>query len=132
MDLRGNKLKTTDISHTIKGELCCRDPLVAHMYFRTSNTKRFLLSNLEGKDRTVIACESTNYLRCADVSNRITVPAYGTVSLPVTYRTLPYVIFTKPKRVLVRDYRLIEGSINTFNVESGITFDSTVENPNEK
>jgi hypothetical protein len=85
-----------------------------------------LVSNLDDEPRTVILSESANHVYCADASRRLTVSAHSTSLIPVAETTQPYLLFTKPERVLVSDYHHMEGTTSTFNVDSGITFGSPV------
>jgi hypothetical protein len=85
------------------------------------------LSNLDGQPRSVVYFESIIWLRCTEASSRLTVPAHSVILLPVTKTARPYMIFTKPERVLVNAYHRMEGTTSTFNVDSGITFGAPVE-----
>jgi hypothetical protein len=135
MDLRGDKLKITDISHETEGEggPCCRYTPNTLLAMRTTLNARTLgwegrieLSNLDGEEHRVVLCESTTYTRCTGISTHITVPAYGVALIPTDEKTLPYMIFNKPERVLVNSYIRVEGTTSTFDVQSGISFGTTV------
>jgi hypothetical protein len=55
-----------------------------------------------------------------------TLPPYATISVPVTVVYTHHCSITKPRGVIVGRYGRADGSDNSFNVDSSITFGSTV------
>jgi hypothetical protein len=127
MDLRGDQLKTTDLSRAADGGPCCREWPRTHLYVLRRADMKLLASNLDGKPRRVVMCESVTSQFCTGPSSAVTIPAYSVYLIPTSESTLPYILVAKPKNVIVEFYYRVEGTTSTFNVNSGITFGATVD-----
>jgi hypothetical protein len=93
-------------------------------------TTRINLSNINGKPKTVLMCQSIVLaIGCFNPPERITVPPFGNISMPFPNGGYgySYLLVLKPKDLFVKHYRLQDGITSTFEVDSGVTFGSPVE-----
>lgn len=94
------------------------------------STTRIVMANITGKPETLLICQSVVLdLGCLYSPERITVPAFTSMSMPFPYGGYgySYLLVMKPKELFVGNYHIGDAITSTFEVESGVTFGLPVE-----
>jgi hypothetical protein len=126
MELHGDKLETTP-QRTKPEELKGRE-----VYQSITRDNYGMRSNISGGPKTVLYCRGLPYGGCGTDSRRISLPAYGSVDVPLEPEDSGLgLIVTKPKEVIVECMRGVRGTTSTF-VNSRITFGAPVSEKGKK